>query len=545
MDGASHIICPEMPEVKGSVRFIEGAALADYRKYLSDESRREGTAAAIVFPVSTADVSAAVVEARRRNVPITVSNARTGIAAGAVPQGGLLLSLERMNRILGLTADDNGTLRLHCEAGVPLTAIQNGLRTGSFADSASWSAADRQGLELLKRQRYTYPPDPTESGAAIGGTIACNASGAHTFRYGPTRPYVAAITVVLMDGRVVRLARGQHRPDAEGRFGIRQPDGTTRWGQVPTYPWPRTKNAGGYYSGAAMDLLDLFVGSEGTLGVITEAEVTAIPAPEANCAVMTFWPDEKAAVSFTRSARQKRKELGLEALEYFGPNALRMLRDRRASIGAVSGVPECLPETAVCGIYLDVGTAESELQTVLADLCELVSAEGGDPAQCWSAMARDERERLRIFRHALPETVNGTIAEIRRRYPTVTKLGTDMAVPDEHLERVLELYRSRLAEAGLTYVIFGHIGDNHLHVNIIPGNPEQYALGWELYHEFAQQIVAMGGSPAAEHGIGKLKRDFLTILYGPAGVRQMQAVKEVFDPDRRLGLGTLFSGDTP
>jgi D-lactate dehydrogenase (cytochrome) len=116
-----------------------------------------------------------------------------------------------------------------------------------------------------------------------------------------------------------------------------------------------------------------------------------------------------------------------------------------------------------------------------------------------------------------------------------------MAVPDECLERILHLYRERLDAKGLDYVVFGHIGDNHLHVNILPRNPDEYAAGKELYLTFARDVVAMGGSPAAEHGIGKLKTGFLKIMYGEDGVAQMLAVKRVFDPDLRLGKGTLFA----
>lgn len=545
MSTSSHILTPRHLPAVPLPRLIEGADLSEYAKYLTDESRQTGQAAAMAFPGSTAEVCATVLAARARGWSITVSNARTGIAAGAVPAGGLLLSLERLNRIGALRPGAGDAILVHCEAGVPLSDVQKGVRTGVFAESGRWDQESLATLALLRQGRYIYPPDPTEASAAIGGTIACNASGAHTFLYGPTRPYVESLTVVLMDGRVLDLERGRVRAGPEGRFGIRQADGTVSWGHVPSYAWPRTKNAAGYYAAPGMDLVDLLIGSEGTLGIITGAVVRAIPAPEASCAVMTFWPAESAALRFTRAVRDRRQELGIEAIEYFGPDALRLLRQRRAQLGAVSGVPECVPTAADCAIYLDIGTASARLDPVLEQLIAVVNAQGGDPESCWSAMADDERERLRICRHALPETVNARIAETRRRHPTVTKLGTDMAVPDDCLERVLAMYRSHLDQAGLPYVVFGHIGDNHLHVNILPEDPQQYALGKRIYRRFAEEVVAMGGSPAAEHGIGKLKTAFLDILYGAAGVRQMRAVKAVFDPDFRLGPGTLFAGGQP
>ncbi|MBN2451120.1 MAG: FAD-binding oxidoreductase [Lentisphaeria bacterium] len=540
METPTHVLRPRSLNGATPPRWIEGRALADYGKYLTDESRHTGHAAALVFPTCIEEVAGAVLEARRRGLPVTVSNARTGIAGGAVPAGGLLLSLERMNRIRGLRHGPDVGFLVRCEAGVLLSELQDSVATGSFADSAGWSDESRACLERLRRGRYLYPPDPTERGAAMGGTIACNASGAHTFLYGPTRPYVQSLLVVLADGRVLDIGRGQARAREDGEFALALPGGGMRRGRIPSYRWPRTKNSGGYYAEPRMDLLDLFIGSEGTLGIIVGAEVRLVPAPEANCAVVTFWPDEAAAVAFTRRLRTERQDLGVEAIEYFGPNALDLLRQRRETMGAISGVPERLPGPGACAIYLDLGTDTGRLAAVLGSLCELVAAVGGDPEHCWSAMARDERERLRVFRHALPETVNGVIAEVRRRHPGVTKLGTDMAVPDEGLEGVLALYRSALDRAGLHYVVFGHIGDNHLHVNILPRDPAEYAAGRRLYEGFARDVVAMGGSPAAEHGIGKLKTSFLTILFGPEGLAEMRAVKAVFDPESRLGVGTLF-----
>lgn len=535
-----HIIEPKSVDNVICPHVIEGEALTDYVKYLADESRRSGRADALVFPSSDEEVCGAVLRANELGQRITVSAARTGITAGAVPDGGMLISLERMNHVLGLRRSGDGEFILRCQAGVLLVDVQRGVRDGNFADAVTWPEEDREALAELRRGHYFYPPDPTETSAAIGGTVACNASGAHTFLYGPTRPYVMRARVVLADGRVVELVRGQQQADAAGRFGVVAASGAPVLGRVPEYPWPRTKNSAGYYAAPGMDLIDLFIGSEGTLGIVTEVDLRIVPAPEMNCAVMTFWHSEDQALGFTEALRQHRTDLGIEAIEYFGPNALTMLRRRRQQLGSVSGVPKCLPDTAICGIYLDVGTAADVFAEKLTALSRLIAAADGSPDLAWAAVDKQERERLRVFRHALPETVNSTIAEIRRTHAKVTKLGTDMAVPDSCLREIIKLYRRRLEEHGLDYVIFGHIGDSHLHVNILPRNPEEYATGWELYHEFADVVIRMGGSPAAEHGIGKLKTDFLVQMYGADGIAQMKRVKDMFDPDHRLGIGTLF-----
>ncbi|MCF7855810.1 MAG: FAD-binding oxidoreductase [Candidatus Pacebacteria bacterium] len=519
---------------------ITGDDLADYGKYLTDESRKKGQASAVAFPTSTAEVAAAVREAASNDWAVTVSGARNGVTARAVPQGGLVLSMERMNRVLGLrqTADDECTAR--CQPGVLLSALQKAVRDAAFDDSADWDEASRGCLQTLRENAYFFPPDPTETGASLGGLVACNASGAHTFRYGPTRPYIVGLTVVLADGSRLALERGQCRADASGCFILVRQDGQEVTVKVPTYRQPATKNVAGYYSGEGMDAVDLFIGSEGTLGVITEVNARLVRAPEGRSATMVFFRDELNALEFTEELRGQSDGCGVEAIEYFDPRSLRFLRESRREKGAASGVPACLPDDAACAVYLDIGTSADGIIHTLDSVARLAKKAGADAARCWSAESYAERERLRVFRHALPEVVNDTISRIQKTYPGVTKLGTDMAVPDSALRTILRVYRSELENAGLDYVIFGHIGDNHLHVNILPKTPEQYGTGKKLYLKFAEEVVRLGGSPAAEHGIGKLKTEFLKLMIGDRGIREMQAVKHTLDPRNRMGRGTLF-----
>ena len=538
---AEHTLQAERADTAASPAVITGSGLDDYRQYLTDESRRTGRAEALVFPRSTADVAAAVRVAADRGWGVTVSGARTGITAGAVPGDGMVLSLDRLNCVRGLRRSRDGAVLVSCEAGVMLSDLQGSLQEGRFPEAATWGRCSVDLLAEIKEHRLFYPPDPTETSASIGGTVACNASGAHTFRYGPTRRYVHSLEIVLADGSVLNLERGREAADAHGGFVLRRLDGTETPVRLPTYRQPATKNAAGYFAEPGMDLVDLFIGSEGTLGIITAAELRLVPASASTCMAVIFWESEASALQFTSRVRRQRGELGLLAVEYMGPRALSMLRERRRGMGAASGVPECLPPDAACAVYLDIGASVAEFRQALVGLADIVRSLGGDPERCWSGQTRDERERLRLFRHALPETVNARIAEARRIHPTITKLGTDMAVPDDCLEDVVRLYRTHLDAHGLDYVIFGHIGDNHLHVNILPRTPEDYATGHELYVMFARDVVRMGGSPSAEHGVGKLKTAFLEIAFGAEGVAQMRAVKNALDPEWRLGKGTLFA----
>ncbi len=512
-------------------------------KYLTDESRYQGTATALALPRSSEQVASVLAENRRTGTPTTVSAARTGITAGAVPQGGMVLNLEKMDSITGIVKDKDGVFCVQCQAGVTLRDLKKSVRSGTFAEAAHWSRESREHLEEIKQRRLFYPPDPTETTATIGGTVACDASGAHSFAYGATRPYVARIRVVLPDGNYIDLPRGTCFADRNGVFKLVAPDGTEQETKVPRYKQPPTKNAGGYYSGPGMDLIDLFIGSEGTLGVITEVDLRLTEAPEKSCAVVTFWQTEQQAVDFIEAIRRDRDHIGLEAAEFFGPNALSLLRRRREELGETSGVPESLPDHANAANYLDIGTTSADEYASLDAVAAKVHNFNGRAEHCWFAGTRADRERLRLFRHALPETVNDRIGTVQKRFPSLTKLGTDMAVPDEHLRDILRQYRRALDSTGLQYVIFGHIGDNHLHINILPQTPEEYELGKKIYWDFAHTVVNMNGSVAAEHGIGKLKKDFLRIMLGDEGIREIAAVKRVFDPAMLLGRQTLVSAE--
>ena len=146
-----------------------------------------------------------------------------------------------------------------------------------------------------------------------------------------------------------------------------------------------------------------------------------------------------------------------------------------------------------------------------------------------------------VFRHTVPEAVNSIIDQRRKKDPDITKLGTDMAVPDNKLKEVIKMYKLDLEENNFEYVMFGHIGNNHIHVNILPRNMEEYTRGKELYKKWAEKILHDGGTVSAEHGIGKLKNNFLELMYGQAGIKDMVKVKKALEPKLILNNGNLFS----
>ena len=346
-----------------------------------------------------------------------------------------------------------------------------------------------------------YAPDPTENTASVGGTISTNASGSRSFRFGSTRRHILALRVALMDGRIVEFRRG----DAVDF-------------DIPFIPVPNTtKYTAGYALRPGMDWIDLFCGAEGTLGVVLEAELRLLPIPaQLFSAVVFFSGDEQAldAVEAWRSIPE------LRMIEYVDRNSLQLLRCR---------YPE-IPGVAQAGLLI-----EAEGEDVDSWEARLTSAKALIEGS-WFAVSPADRERFRKFRHALPEIVNATM--LSRGF---MKMGTDYAVPIARNREMLVYYRERL-EASLLdrYVIYGHIGDAHVHVNMLPATSGEMETANLLMKEFAQHAADIGGTVSAEHGLGKRKAYLLSMQYAPEAIEAMKAVKRRLDPLWLLGQGTLF-----
>ncbi len=474
--------------------------------YLRDESRRTGRADRIAFPRSEAEVLSALAEARAAKMPLTTQGARTGIAGGAVPDGGLVLNLSRMD---GISVSGGNALR--AQPGATLAAIRAAVPPHLF-----------------------FAPDPTETTASIGGMVSCNSSGALSYLYGPTRNHVLGLRVATFSGEILDLRRGRDKADG-WRFQLGSLSGA-----LPSLPRPAVKNAAGYFIDPGMDLLDLFIGAEGTLGVVVEATLRLLPAPGAIWGLMAFLPSSAAVVGFVNALRQAPHSgpARLAAMEYFDARCLDFLRGRAGELASQNiSIPRA-PPGAAC-VYAEWHAPAPAEEAVMA-AAERLPEFGADPDAAILADNPADIEKLKLFRHAVPELVNSTIDERRKAYPDLTKLGTDMSVPDARLADALALYETDLAASGLEHVVFGHIGANHLHVNIISRHPADYEAGKALYNRWAAQVIAWGGSISAEHGIGKLKRDLFRQMAGETAIRQMRDLKKLFDPDGLLNPGTLI-----
>jgi D-lactate dehydrogenase (cytochrome) len=447
-----------------------------------------------------------------------------------------------MDNFLAMGFDeDQNRFYIRAEPGITLEVLNSAVKKKQLdALKGKGSSDEEKALVrfLASSETYFFPPDPTEMTAHLGGAIAANASGARSFRYKAIRQWVRRIRVVLPNGDLLDIHRGVCLAES-GMFLIELSDGNSLEIHVPTYNMPETKNAAGLFAKPDMDLIDLFIGSEGILGVITEAEVWLDKYPENSLTIFAFFPTEAAAIDFVQDIRKDSSAVHPTLVEYFDSHAVVMLREARAKgIGGVT-VPTQV-ETCQAIIFFEIPYSEDQMEETFMAAQTALEKYGIGMDDTWAGIEAGDLEKMKAVRHLIPESVNTLIAQRKQEYPRVHKLGTDMAVPDEHLETIIAYYKQLLDEAGLEYIMFGHIGDNHLHVNILPRTDEEVDQGMELYRQFAKKAVELGGTVSAEHGIGKLKRPFLRIMYGDAGLQQMAEVKQAFDSKWILNPGNML-----
>jgi D-lactate dehydrogenase (cytochrome) len=477
----------------------------------------------------------------RRGVKVTIAGARTGLVGGCVANQGALVSLENFDRVLALYYDGPAAeWRLKAQCAVSLRAIAAQLAAKSIPDIER--CAD--GMTLIEMDRFRqdpdsffYPPDPTEMSASLGGTVATNASGARTFRYGPTRDWVRGIRVMLASGEFLDLPRGKFFASPSGEFTVTDTAGNDYPVKIPTYRSPRTKNTAGFFSAPHMDLVDLFIGSEGAFGIITEVTVGLLRR-KPKISVVQFLSSDDQAIALVQALRADPR-IRLDFLEMYSGTAIDLLRERQRRDAKSVGTPT-IPESARSALFFELDFDPAAKEAAMEALDAAVRSGGASLADSWAAYENRELDRLKNFRHILPETINAIIAERKKRHPGLHKLGTDLAVPDERLADMWAVYRDALAGAGLEWAAFGHIGNNHVHINILPRDMGDLEKALGLYQMFAERAVAFGGTVSAEHGIGKLKAKFLKTMFSPADIEEMRAVKKALDPQLLLNPGNIF-----
>lgn len=481
----------------------------EIQNYLTDASNYKGNCDAVYFPETKDDVINIIREANRTKTKVTVSGNGTGLTGARVPEGGIVISTERLNKILELNTDEGYIV-------VQPAVLLNDL------------------LYKLKNSGYFYPPDPTEKNCFIGGTVATNASGAKTFKYGPTRNYVDELEIVLPTGDELIIRRGEVIT-GNYKLQLTTTNNKTILLNVPEFNLPLTKNASGYYTSPETDAIDLFIGSEGTLGIFTRIKLKIIPLPERIISAVFFFNRDSDALSFIEEARQKSYlsrsnksivEIDALALEFFDYNSLQFLKTDYPNI----------PQSAGAAVWLEQEADSENEESLLDKWTSILTSHNGSEEAVWFAVNEKEREKISEFRHAVSGKVNEYISSNNFR-----KLGTDVAVPDKVFTSFYNEMKSEAQRSGLDFIVYGHFGNSHIHLNLLPRNEAEYQKGRKLYLKICDMAVDYGGTISAEHGVGKLKREYLERMLGKEVIDQMRELKKAFDPNYILCAGNIFN----
>ncbi len=415
---------------------------------------------AVVFCESTAEVAEVLALAHAHDVPVIPYGVGTSLEGHLLAlQGGISVDLSRMDRIVHVNAED---LTVTVQAGVTREQLNREIRdTGLF-----------------------FPIDPGAN-ATIGGMAATRASGTNAVRYGTMRENVLGLTVVTASGEVV-------------------PTGT------------RAKK-----SSAGYDLTRLFVGSEGTLGVMTEVTLRLYPLPEAVSAAICHFPDIDAAVRTTIQIIQM--GVPIARCELLDANAIRAV-NRHSKLGLRES-PMLLME-----FHGSVAGVAEQAETVQA----LAHEHGGEAFQ-W-ASTPEERTRLWSARH------QAYFAALQTR-PGCRCQSSDTCVP---ISRLAESINDSVAEAeasGIPYWIVGHVGDGNFHLSYLmdPDNPAELAAVEQLNVQMVQRAIRLEGTCTGEHGIGLHKMGYLLEEAGPGAVAMMRSIKRALDPKNIMNPGKVFA----
>lgn len=411
---------------------------------------------------TTKEISNIMKYAWERTIPVTVRGSGTGLVGSAVPvEGGILLETTQMNKILEL---DRDTLTVTVQPGVLLMEL----------------------AAFCEENDFLYPPDPGEKSATIGGNISTNAGGMRAVKYGVTRDYVRALTVVMPNGEIMELG-----------------------GKV-------AKNSSGY------SLKDLVIGSEGTLCIITEAVLKLVPLPKISVSLLVPFPDMKSAIEAVPQII--RTKVIPTAIEYMSRDTI---------LFSESYLGKKFPDTkndAYILLTFDGNTeaqVEADMKTV-ADLCLEIGA-----LDAYIVDTEERKKAVWSARGAFLEAIKASTPEMDE---------CDVVVPVNKVDEFIKFTHALADEMNVRIPSFGHAGDGNLHIYICRDSLDDKA--WEdvlnkCFDRMYQKAEEMGGLVSGEHGIGYAKKEYLKKQYGSEKIELMKGIKGVFDTKNILNPGKI------
>ncbi len=468
--------------------------------YLIDAANFKGSCSSVYIPNNVEEIIEIVKFCNENRVKLTVSGNRTSLTGAAIPNGGIVLSTEKLNKIIEI---NNKLEYIITQPAVLLSTLK----------------------EEVQSRNLFYPADPTEQNCYIGSTVSTNASGARTFKYGSTRNFVEELKLITPTGDKLTLKRGEIFVK-RGRVELQTDNGRKYELKIPDINLQLTKNSAGYFCKDGMDIIDLFIGNEGTLGIIYEIKLKLLKLPEKFFSAIVFFDDINTCfnvIDFIKTGRNN--FINPSAIEFMDKYSLNLLRKDYTNI----------PYNAECCLWIEQDVDSEIYESIIDNYIDLFEEFGIDTTTIWFAFSETELIEFQQFRHAIPSKVNEYIAQ-----NNFTKLGTDIAVPDNIFREFYKECINKVENAGLKYAAYGHFGNSHLHLNLLPKNIDEINVAGEIYLDLCKFAVSCKGTISAEHGIGKLKTKYLKLMFEDNILKQFSIIKKTLDPFLIMNIGNII-----
>ncbi|MES2023771.1 MAG: HAD-IB family phosphatase [Patescibacteria group bacterium] len=480
---------------------------------------RSASSCRAFYPENIIEVKRIVNESIKNKVPITFSGAKTGLNAGIMPyEEAIILSTEKL-------FENIGDLKNYKK-------ISNGIFLNKNKTTCIVSAGVvlKKLILALDKENLFYAPHPGEVNAFLCGNVATNASGPRTFGFGPTRDHVKALWVMLPNGKIFYIPRGKYSAE---NWKIKL-DGKII--NLPKLPNPKVKNSAGVLTSKNMDLIDLFIGTEGIFGLILQAEVGISPKKEIMSYIYSF-NKEKKALAFAENLQKfkfnLKRQKGIISLEFIDSNSLKLFSKNNK-------LPFSMESSLVEVEYLK-GDKKIEKIIKRAKKSFKVNKEYGE-------------EVIKIVRYGIPSAVRNFLKKNNMK-----KLGTDFAVPVSKFKVLLKIYKKAEKDfkkfcpknSAPATAMWGHIGDQHLHFNFLPDSVKNWKKAEKIYDKLLNVPLMLGGTISAEHGCGRKTvrdpkgngRSFLSFLYSEKEMNLLNKLKKDVDPMNLFNRGVMV-GDS-
>ncbi|OLS21483.1 MAG: putative FAD-linked oxidoreductase [Candidatus Heimdallarchaeota archaeon LC_2] len=512
-----------------------------FSEYLSDEADliKNGKASRIYFPKDSHEVKIILKEAFDSKTPVTISGGGTGLSGGRVPLEGWILATNNLKSINQADREMWTDPETNIEYGLKLNIINN--RDARLIVPVSMTVKAIQNY--TKEKGWFYPPDPTERTCFIGGNLNTNASGARTFKFGPTRNWIQSLEVILIDGTIFCLDRSisnGHITDKE--IMINQNNKFLKIPR-PTFKSPNVlKNVAGPLINNNSHVIDTFIGTGGLFGVTTQVTLKLIREPQEIVSIFVFCKTMEQVYSVIRVCQKNRESKSnpiAMAVEFLDLRAIKIMHEADNTLS--------LDNVALLIIEQDA-ESQDEMEEAIMYWIDLFEKYGIEETKV--AQTSKEIEIFKKLRHMIPERINSMVKQNNQ-----PKIGTDFSVPPQYLEEFFQLAKNYGEEFEkyqnnnipmqnrIGYAIWAHAGDTHIHLNLIPRDEIETNYAKTLFLKFIKKTVELGGSIAAEHGLGKKKFDGKAALYyqyGQEGLDQIKAMKLAIDKFDLLNRGNLI-----